>query len=370
MEVAPSLLAKRKGYRLTDEAYKLVSWTEDNPCYCSACSCPACASCENGLPEEIAYEYDEFWEVDPEYEEEVEMSRSKIIDKTKKDPPEYKVGDKVKVLKDTGSHGIKTGTVLTLKSRHSQAIWWKVEENSMNIPEDDIQLVTETIAQPPKEVYHTAVVKFENYPKEYYYRISDKHYQEIVGRKGGKLEVDVNGERKTVELVRVLTYLVDERATRDIQKVVFVGYDPVKKHLDPLEQIDYYDSRIESNNREIIRLEGEVAKTEVKIELNINQQEESKMSNVTRRVVNIQLVDEDAGLPVEHSLVGKFEDVVTEDSDSVTIQELISTGEVAKLLEAHNKVRVEQDNIEIQNRTGNTVKLRPVKLKDLSWKIK
>lgn len=103
---------------------------------------------------------------------------------------------------------------------------------------------------------------------------------------------------------------------------------------------------------------------------NINQQEESKMSNVTRRVVNIQLVDEDAGLPVEHSLVGKFEDVVTEDSDQVTIQELISTGEVAELLKVHNSKRVELDNIEIQNRTGNTVKLRPVKLKDLSWKIK
>lgn len=103
----------------------------------------------------------------------------------------------------------------------------------------------------------------------------------------------------------------------------------------------------------------------------LNQQEESNMSNkVNRRVLNIQLLDNDAGLPVEHSLVAEFNGVVTEDSNEITLQEIISTGEVAKHIEAHNKVRAEQVDQTILQNTGQTVKLRPVKLKDLTWNIK
>lgn len=105
-----------------------------------------------------------------------------------------------------------------------------------------------------------------------------------------------------------------------------------------------------------------------KCEKNINQKEESKMSN--RRVVNIQLLDNDKGLPVEFSLVGSWDGVVTEDSDAITVQEIISTGEVVKLIDQHNTIRKGEVNLDILNRTGNEVKLRPIKLKDLTWVVK
>jgi len=78
--VPKSLLDKRKGYRLTEEAHDLVSWTEDNRCYCSACSMPPCLHCERGLPIDIAYECDECWEIDPDYEEE-EMTEKYLFKK-------------------------------------------------------------------------------------------------------------------------------------------------------------------------------------------------------------------------------------------------------------------------------------------------
>lgn len=120
------------------------------------------------------------------------------------------------------------------------------------------------------------------------------------------------------------------------------------------------------------RPESKTSDFEYKPNLNfLNQQEESNMSNkVNRRVLNIQLLDNDAGLPVEHSLVAEFNGVVTEDSNEITLQEIISTGEVAKHIEAHNKVRAEQVDQTILQNTGQTVKLRPVKLKDLTWNIK
>ena len=120
------------------------------------------------------------------------------------------------------------------------------------------------------------------------------------------------------------------------------------------------------------RPESKTSDFEYKPNLNfLNQQEESNMSNkVNRRVLNIQLLDNDAGLPVEHSLVAEFNGIVTEDDNQITLQELISTGEVAKHIEAHNKVRAEQVDQTILQNTGQTVKLRPVKLKDLTWNIK
>jgi hypothetical protein len=94
------------------------------------------------------------------------------------------------------------------------------------------------------------------------------------------------------------------------------------------------------------------------------------MSNTQRRVVNVVLIDPDQGLPVEHSQVHDFGQIVTEDDDATTIQELIMTGDVQAKLDIHNKVRSEQIDLDILRRTGNEVKLQPVKLKNLKWIIK
>ena len=100
----------------------------------------------------------------------------------------------------------------------------------------------------------------------------------------------------------------------------------------------------------------------------INQQEEVNMNN--RRVVNVQLVDDDKGLDVQYALVHDFGDRMTEDTNDVMIQELIMEGEVSDLIAVHNETRTSQTNLEIQDRTGQTVNLRPVKLKQLRWIIK
>lgn len=96
--------------------------------------------------------------------------------------------------------------------------------------------------------------------------------------------------------------------------------------------------------------------------------EESIMSN--RKVVNVKLIDQDKGLDVSLSLVHDFGEVITEDDDATTIQQLIVDNDIANLIDLHNAKRLEQVDLEILQRTGNTVLLRTKKLKDLEWLIK
>lgn len=92
-------------------------------------------------------------------------------------------------------------------------------------------------------------------------------------------------------------------------------------------------------------------------------------TQINRKVVKVELFDNDAGLPVENSLVFYKADVVTEDSDSVTVQEIIASGEIAKLITKHNELRGKTTDLEVQKRTGQSVKLQPIKLKNLVWKV-
>lgn len=102
---------------------------------------------------------------------------------------------------------------------------------------------------------------------------------------------------------------------------------------------------------------------------NFKQQEEVNMSN-TRRTVTIELIDDDKGLPVEQALVTSFENILIETDVESAIRELLMTQNVAASLEEHNKVRSATVNLELQNRTGATVNLRPVKLNQLRWNVK
>jgi hypothetical protein len=89
-----------------------------------------------------------------------------------------------------------------------------------------------------------------------------------------------------------------------------------------------------------------------------------------RRTVRIELIDNDAGLDVEHALVAAYDNIMTEDDDATTIQELIMNRDIARKLREHNERRGQQVDLDVLKRTGNSVMLQPVKLKDLTWVIK
>ena len=93
-------------------------------------------------------------------------------------------------------------------------------------------------------------------------------------------------------------------------------------------------------------------------------------NNTSRRIVRIELIDNDSGLDVQFSRVAVFNNIITEDDNATTIQEVIMNHAVAKKLAAHNLIREAQVNLDIQNRTGVTVNLLPVKLKQLTWVVK
>lgn len=99
--------------------------------------------------------------------------------------------------------------------------------------------------------------------------------------------------------------------------------------------------------------------------------EEEVMSTTTnRRTVRVELIDNDPGLDVKHSLVAFYNNVITEDDDATTIQELMMHKDIAGKLAKHNQVRTSQVDQDVLKRTGNTVNLQPVKLKNLTWVIK
>lgn len=104
-----------------------------------------------------------------------------------------------------------------------------------------------------------------------------------------------------------------------------------------------------------------------------NQEGTAQMANqkITRNLVRVALVDEDAGLDVSKSLVKEFGTFVKEGSEAELIQEILmdTKHNVESVLRAHNAMRVKEVDLDILQRTGNSAKLREVKLKDLSWKV-
>ena len=120
----------------------------------------------------------------------------------------------------------------------------------------------------------------------------------------------------------------------------------------------------------VVNMTGQIR--EITVPFNFTFKEENNnMSNTTqRRVVTVQLVDDDKGLPVENSLVLSIEGIVTEDNDETTIREVLMSYDVTGQLSAHNELRTSVVDNEILLRTGNSVMLRPVKLKDLRWIVK
>jgi hypothetical protein len=98
-------------------------------------------------------------------------------------------------------------------------------------------------------------------------------------------------------------------------------------------------------------------------------EEEIDMSTTQRKVVEVQLFDDAKGLPVQDSLVAKFDNVLTEDDNATTIREVIMNNDLKATLKAHNAKRAKVTNLDILERTGNSVPLQPILLKDLRWKV-
>jgi len=90
------------------------------------------------------------------------------------------------------------------------------------------------------------------------------------------------------------------------------------------------------------------------------------MSN-TISVQDFYLLDQDSNLPTEQSVVAVFKDVVTSDSDTLTIQSLLIENDIRGMIAEHNIARTKFNNKGILERTGREVKLEPITIKNLTW---
>ena len=89
-----------------------------------------------------------------------------------------------------------------------------------------------------------------------------------------------------------------------------------------------------------------------------------------RKLVRLTIIDSDSGLKVEHSMVHTSEPFVSEDDNQTTIMQYLSEQPMTEILAKHNNIRKEQVDETILKATGNTVKLREVKLKDLTIEVR
>lgn len=100
--------------------------------------------------------------------------------------------------------------------------------------------------------------------------------------------------------------------------------------------------------------------------------EKQTMNNTTanRQTKTLTLIDDDSGIETENSIVGVYQAVIEGGDVESAKQELLMGDTIKTDIEKHNKKRVDTINLDILNRTGNEVKLRAVKLKDLTWEVK
>lgn len=85
-----------------------------------------------------------------------------------------------------------------------------------------------------------------------------------------------------------------------------------------------------------------------------------------RRVVLVRIMDNDPSLLVEHSHVFDSGAITTESDDMTTIMQALADYDINAEVARHNQVRGELTDETILRNTGQDVKLRPIKLKDLT----
>lgn len=94
--------------------------------------------------------------------------------------------------------------------------------------------------------------------------------------------------------------------------------------------------------------------------------------NTSRRSVSVTLIDRDVNLEGKEAIVLDLGQQISEGDQNELIQELIMdpANKVAEALKSHNDKRSNVVNREVLNRTGNKVKLEPVKMRDLTWDVR
>lgn len=104
-------------------------------------------------------------------------------------------------------------------------------------------------------------------------------------------------------------------------------------------------------------------------DFSITKEEVNMNVQTQRKTVDVQLFDDSKGLPVQDSLVAEFKGVVTEDDNNTTIREVIMNNDIKTVLTKHNAKRAKVTDLDILARTGNSVALQPVLLKQLRWNV-
>lgn len=316
-------------------------------------------------------------------EEEVEnMSRDNIVNKTGSsscDPPKksewfgykYQVNPETSkllqeaVFKDGGRWSYPSEDVAFLDKRHLY-----VDEYGHITWGEDCKLFHDhdlPEKQPPKA---EALETKKEFKEGYWYKCVDSAGSVLIA---GKYYNVVDTVHKSI-----FTYLFIKGYGREYSISRFdinseSPYDPTIEVATPKGTSDHIADALSSvvgvtvdkDRKMTVQLQGTLAK--VMIDLTKQTEEKQTMSNTNRRVVNVKLLDNDSGLPVEYALVAQYQGIVTEDSDAVVINEILLNKNVANEIAKHNEKRVAQTDLEILKRTGNDVKLRQVKLKDLTW---
>ncbi len=395
---------KRTGYCLTYDAELLYdNWRDIGGCSCHT-GCTPCSSCHNeGHPISLE-ENDEAWELDEEVEN---MARDNITDKSS--PPKskwfngkYRVTPETSrllqeaVFKDGGkwsSSGIKffetDDTYIFVQADGSMTL-----SSCFGDFQDDF-LPEKQPPQPPKyeseydpdtaqPAGYTAYVVFkqdftkgalekgEYGGKAYAYICSREDYTQWVGYRAFDedvfAEVNVSGVGKKVKVLRIEAK-VDPKATKSIVRILPKDVDTNVKESKIETSETYYDS----TGKWVVPKEFAgcvLSSTIVNFKPNdFSITKEDVNMSIQRKVVEVQLFDDAKGLPVQDSLVVKFENVLTEDDNDTTIREVIMNNDIKKVLVAHNMKRAKVINQDILERTGNSVALQPVLLKDLRWKV-
>jgi hypothetical protein len=233
---------------------------------------------------------------------------------------------------------------------------WEIDEEVEDMSRSEI--INKGGTQPEDALSYTLYVKFKSSisgkyeGKEYAYKCTKEQWLDLV--LGSYVEVDVSGKLKTVLVTDWLCGL-DPKATKSIVRIVKESVDTEVKEskLDHIIQVTI--NRDDFFTKEMTNY--------------LTTKEESNMTNVTRRVVNVKFFDEDAGLDVADSLVAFYDNIVTQDSDESTVRELLMNLDVAAKIVAHNEVRAKTVDLEVLRNTGNEVMLRPIKLKDLRIEV-
>lgn len=425
MAISESLKATRRGYKLTEEAEEAISRREDGGCSCHN-GCAPCSWCVDTCSLETAYEIDEYWEVDEDYSQSKSRWSSghdDMLDAFSRILP-YGNYKSAQEFKDACMGVWKTGEEMSReqivdksgKKELTVGKWYRFKQVRKNITtnnfyeiisisygfhrivgddgridgyhKDCFDIDSEIDIDPTKtkETLQTEVKESRIDSEElfvsgkYYCCIKEvpnltlgSWYRALVANQDGKSICVTNDSgdkvwwsKATLDPSNGRDHILGNLPQGKAGQVLVRDSNGAHVWQDPPELVTITLPKARVNNGAGFQLNWNSISKKFNI-LNTTK-EESNMAN--RRVVNVKLIDNDKGLDVSLALVHDFGEVLTEDDNSITIQQLIVDNDLASLIDIHNGKRTAEIDLEILERTGNEVYLRAKKLKDFEWIIK